>query len=90
MNNLNYPFRLSKNRPPSVFRKMIEKKINEETIEYNQVFCIDFRKAFAIKSTPRSVFRNPSQKNKIGIFSISVKFGFLFLYKNHDETDCVS
>ena len=46
MNNLNYPLRISKNKPPSVFRKreMSEQKINEENIENNLVFCIDLRK----------------------------------------------
>ena len=68
----------------------MEQKINKENIENNLVFCIDPRKALAIKSIPRSVFRNPSHKNKIRLFSISFKFGFRFLYKNHDETDCVS
>ena len=53
---------------------MMEQKKNEENIENNLVFCIDPRKAFAIKSIPRSVFRNPSHKNKIRLFSISVKF----------------
>ena len=64
--------------------------MNEENIENNLVFCIDPRKAFAIKSIPRSTFRNTSHKNKIRQFSISVKYSFRFLYKNHDETDCVS
>ena len=59
----------------------MEQKINEESIENNLVFCIDPRKAFAIKSIPSSVFRNPSHENKIRLFSISVKFLFLFLYK---------
>ena len=59
----------------------MEQKINEENIENNLVFCIEPRKAFAIKSIPRSVFRNPLHKNKIRLFSISVKFLFLFLYK---------
>ena len=59
----------------------MEQKINKENIENNLVFCIDPRKAFAIKSIPRSVFRNPSHKNKIRPFSISVKFGFRFLYE---------
>ena len=45
------------------------------------VFCIDRRKAFAIKSIPRSVSRNPLHQNKICLFSISVKFLFRFLYK---------
>ena len=69
---------------------MIEQKISKENIENNLVFCIDPCKAFAIKSIPRSVFRNPSHKNKIRLFSISVKFGFRFLYKTIDETDSVS
>ena len=68
----------------------MEQKLNEENIENNLVFCINPRKAFAIKSVPRSVFRNPLHKNKIRLFSISVKFWFRFLHKNHDETDCVS
>ena len=72
MNNQNYPLRVSKNKPPSVFRKM-EQKINEDNIENNLVFCIEPRKAIAIKLIPRSVFRNPSHKNKIRLFSISVK-----------------
>ena len=52
----------------------MEQKINEENIENNPVFCIDPRKAFAIKSIPRSVFRNPLHQNKMRLFSISVKF----------------
>ena len=52
----------------------MEQKINEENIENNLVFCIDPRKAFAIKSIPITVFRNPSHMNKICLFSISVKF----------------
>ena len=59
----------------------MEQKTNEENIENNLVFCIDPRKAFAIKSIPRSVFRNPLHQNKIRLFSISVKFGYRFLYK---------
>ena len=59
----------------------MEQKINKENIENNLVFCIDPRKGFAIKSIPRSLLRNPSHKNKIRLFSISVKFGFQFLYK---------
>ena len=69
MNTLNYPLRVSKNKRPFRFsgkkKKMMEQKINEENIE---------NKAFAIKSIPRSVFRNPSHKNKLRLFSISVKF----------------
>ena len=37
----------------------------------------------------KNVFRNPSHKTKICLFSISV-FEFRFIYKNHEETDCVS
>ena len=68
----------------------MEQKINEESIGNNIVFYIDPQKALSVKSIPRSVFRNPSHKNKIRLFSISVNFLFRFLYKNHDETDCVS
>ena len=52
----------------------MEQEIIEENIENNPVLCIDPQKAFPIKSLPRSVFRNPSKKNKIRLFSISVKF----------------
>ena len=69
MNILNCPLRVSKNKPLLFFEK-----INEENIENNIVFCINPRKAFAIKSVPRSVFRNLSHKNKIRQFSISAKF----------------
>ena len=74
MNYLNYPLRVSKNKPPAVFRKEMMEKKTEENVGKNLVCCIEPRKAFAIKSTPRSVFRNPSHKNKICLFSISVKF----------------
>ena len=47
---------------------MMEQKINEENTENNLVFCIDPRKAFAINPIPRSVFRNPSLKNKISFY----------------------
>ena len=45
MNNLNYPMRINKNKPPFRFskRKMMEQKINEENIENNFVFSIDRR-----------------------------------------------
>ena len=59
----------------------MEQKMNEEKIENKLVFCIDARKAFAIKSIPRSDFRNPSHKNKIRLFSISFELRFRFLYK---------
>ena len=59
----------------------MEQKINEENIENNLEFCIDVGKALTIKSIPISVFRNPSYKNKIRLFSISVKLRFWFLYK---------
>ena len=52
----------------------MEQKINEENIENNLVFCIDPRKAFSIKSIPRSVSRNPLDQNKIRLFSMPVKF----------------
>ena len=50
-----------------------EKKVN---IENNLVFCTDPRKAFAIKSIPRSLFRNPSHMNKIRLFRLNLDFGF--------------
>ena len=54
---------------------MMEQEINEENIENNLVSCIDPRKAFPIKSVPRSVFRNPLHvSEQIRLFSISVKF----------------
>ena len=59
----------------------MEQKINEENIENNLVFCIDPRKAFAIKSIQRSVFRNQLHQIKIRLFSILVEFLFRFLYK---------
>ena len=81
MNNLNYPFRVSKNKPLPFFEKIDDGTKNEGKFENTLVFCIDPRKAFAIESIPRSVFRNPSHKNKIRLFSISVKSLFRFLYK---------
>ena len=79
---LNYSLRVSNNKRHCFSkRKMMEQKINTENIENNFVFCIDPQKQFAIKSIPRSFFRNPYHKNKIRLFSILVKFGFLFLYK---------
>ena len=76
MNNLIYPLRVSKNKPPSRFPEKINDgtENDEENIGNNLVFCIDPRKAFAMKSIPRTVFRNPPHKNKIRLFSISVKF----------------
>ena len=69
MNNLNYPLRVTKN---FFFQKINDgRENNEEIIENNLVFCIDPLKAFSIKSAPKSVFRNPSHKNKI---SVSDKF----------------
>ena len=59
----------------------MEQKINKENIGNNLVFCIDPRKAFAIKSIPMSVFRNPSHKNRVRLFSMSVKFDFGFFIK---------
>ena len=64
----------------------MEQKINVEKHENNVLFCIDPQKAFAIKSIPRSVFRNPSHKNKICFGQILI----LVSLSNHDKTDCVS
>ena len=75
MNNLNYSLRVSKNNPLSFFKKINDVTENKENIENNLVLCIDPRKAVAIKSILRSVFFfNPSHKNKIHLFSISVTF----------------
>ena len=56
---------------------MMEQKINEKNIENNIVFCIDPRKAFAIKSIPRSGFRNLShtyeQNTSIFYFGFFIK-----------------
>ena len=71
----------------------MEQEINEENIENNLVSCSDPQKAFAIKSThaPRLFFQNLSHKNKIRLFSISVKFGFSFLYKTMTkQTMCLN
>ena len=54
------------------------KKISKIILCFN---CIDLWKAFAIKSIPRSVFRNPLHQNKICLFSILVRFWFWFLSK---------
>ena len=52
----------------------MKQKTNEENIKNSLVFCIDPPKAIAIKLIPRPVFRKPSHKNKIRLFSVSVKF----------------
>ena len=59
---------------------MTEQKIEEENIENNFVLCIDRRKTFATKSKQKKnhIFRNPSHKNKIRLFYISVFFFFFF------------
>ena len=56
----------------------MEQKINEEYIENDLVFCIDPRKAFAIESIPRSVFRNLLHQNKYEyfLFRLNSDFGF--------------
>ena len=79
MNNLNYPLRASKKSHLPFFEKIndrteIKWREKKKNIEDNLVFCIDPRKAFAVKSIPRSVFRNQSYKNKLRLFSILVKF----------------
>ena len=59
----------------------MEQKINDENIENNLVFCIDPQKAFAIKSKPRFVFRNPSHKKKILYFLFRLNFDIGFFIK---------
>ena len=76
MNDINYPLRVTKNTPLPFFEKINDGTENKRRKyrKINPVFCIDPRKAFAIKSILRSVFRNPSHKNKRRLFSIPVKF----------------
>ena len=50
-----------------------KKKKNEENIENNLVFCNDPRKAFAIKSIPRSDF---GTKYVYFLFRLNFDFGF--------------
>ena len=59
----------------------MEQKINEENIENSLVFCIDPRKAFAIKSIPRSDFRNTSHK----ICHIRTKYVYFLFHLNFDN-----
>ena len=53
----------------------MEQKINEENIENNLVFCIDPQKKIAIKSIPRSEFRNLSHNAEKCLF-FYFDFGF--------------
>ena len=64
-------------------------KISEENIENNLVFCIDPRTAFTIKSIPRSVFRNPSHKNKYVYFLFRVNLDFGFFIKSWRNRLCI-
>ena len=60
----------------------MEQKINEENIENKVVFYNDARKAFAIKSLPRSVFffflkiRHIRTKYVYFLFRLNRDFGF--------------
>ena len=54
----------------------ISETINEKNIENNLVICIDPRKAFAIKSIPRSVFRNHHIRTKYVYFLLNFDFCF--------------
>ena len=76
MNNLNYPLKVSKNKPLPFFRKitLMEQKKNAENMENNLVFCIDPRKAFAIKSIPRTVFRTVFKNKKYVYFFFQLDF----------------
>ena len=69
MNNLNYPLGVSKNNPPlRFFQKIKEKHLQSNQyqdlffeirhIRTKYVYFLYPRKAFAIKSIPRSIFRN--------------------------------
>ena len=79
MNNLKYPLRIS--LLPFFYKIMMEQKINEETIENNLVFCIDTRKAFAIKPIPISVFEIRHIKRKYLYFLFRLNFDFCFFIK---------
>ena len=59
----------------------MEQKVSEENIENYLVFCIDPRKAFAIKSISRSFFLNQSHQNKIRLFLFSLNSDLGFFYK---------
>ena len=59
----------------------MEQKINEENTENNLVFCIDPLKKHLQSNQYQDLF--------FEIRSIRTKYVY-FLYKNHDETDCVS
>ena len=56
---------------------MLKQKIKEE-IENNLAFRIDRRNTFALNSTQKASLRNPSHKNNICLYSISVFFFFNF------------
>ena len=85
MDNLDYPLKVSKNKPPSVFsrRLMMEWKINEENIENNLVFCIDPRKAFAIKPNQYQYlfFKIRHIRTKYFYFLFRLNFDFGFFIK---------
>ena len=76
MNNPNYPLRVRKNRPPSVFsrRYVMEHKINKENIENNFVLYQPSKSICNQINTGQDLFfRNPSHKKEIRLFSISLK-----------------
>ena len=54
---------------------MMEQKLNVETIENNLVFCIDPRKAFAIKSIFFEI-RHIRTKYVYFLFRLNFDFGF--------------
>ena len=59
----------------------MEQKIIEENIKNNLVFCIHPRKAFAIKSIPRSVFEIRYIRTKLVYFLFRLNFDFCFFIK---------
>ena len=59
----------------------MEQQINSENIENNLLFFIDPRKAFAVKSIPRSAFEIRHIRTKYVYFLFRLNFDFGFFYK---------
>ena len=79
MNNLNYPLRVSKNKPPSVFRKqMIEQKINEENIKIILCFVSTLEKHLQSNQYQDLFFeiRHMTTKYIYFLFQLNLDFDF--------------
>ena len=66
----------------------MEQEINEENIDNNLVFCINPRKAFAIKSIPRSVFEIRHLRTKYVYFLFRLNFDFGSIIKPRRNRLC--